>query len=189
VAVGAFQLYLYGIGLIAGFAAVAAIRASEIVLGPLQILVQGLHVAAVPYAVRMLRVSTRQLLTMAIRFAAGLSAAAIVWGSIALALPDSVGHAVLGETWSGTHAVLLPMTAVFVGLAITTGASIGLRALAAARLSLRANVIAAASIATGALVGSTFGPSGAAWGLALSGFVSAAVFWVHFSAALNESRS
>jgi hypothetical protein len=68
-----------------------------------------------------------------------------------------------------------------------TGASIGLRALVAARRSLRARLLVSLLQLVGATGGAAAGGArGAAWGLAIAGFLGAAVFWRQFNKAFDE---
>jgi hypothetical protein len=68
-----------------------------------------------------------------------------------------------------------------------TGAAIGLRALVAAGRSLRARLLVSLLQLAGAIGGAAAGGArGAAWGLAIAGFLGAAVFWRQFDKALDE---
>jgi hypothetical protein len=54
------QLRMYGVGVIAGFTDVAAVRGAQLLLGPFLVVLFGLGVVAVPEGARMLRQSRRR---------------------------------------------------------------------------------------------------------------------------------
>jgi hypothetical protein len=186
---GASQLALYGIGGIAGLAAVGALRAADIVLGPLNIVLQGIQLVAIPEGVRLLRTSAQRLRGACAALAAGLSALALVWGWLALAVPSEIGAVLLGSNWTPARSVLLPMTLALAGTGATTGALVGLRALAAANRSLRARLISSSVVLAGAITGAAAGGAMlAAWGLAMAMWVGAAGWWWQFLRALREDH-
>jgi len=172
------NLSTYGIGLAAGLAAVGALRAASLILGPVQVLFLGIGLIAVPEGVRAAAQSLGHLRRLAIILSILLALFTLGWGVFVLLLPQDVGVALLGSTWDPARAVLVPSIVGQVGGVLTTGPGMGLRTLAAARRSLRVSVIA--SIITvilgvgGAVAG---GVLGAAWGLALAALASATLWW------------
>jgi hypothetical protein len=185
----AAQLYLYGVAAVAGISAVAAIRGAEVVLGPVQVVIQGAQLTAVPYGVRALTTSTSRLRSQALFLMGALVIVTAFWGVMVSAIPQALGVSLLGSTWSRAHGIFVPMTIEFIALAIAAAASVGLRALAAAIRSLRASFIGAVVIVIGGTAGSAFGAPGAAWGLALAALAQAIVFWREFAVALHEPRA
>jgi hypothetical protein len=136
--------------------------------------------------VQMLRISARRLRATALTLAFALGSLTLLWGSLAVFLPDDVGRALLGSTWPAAHAILVPMTLVFMTQSAAAAASVGLRAVAAAQRSLRASAMGSTLIVLGGTLGGAFGAAGAAWGLALMGAMQAAFFWRQFNVALTE---
>lgn len=187
---GSTQLSTYGIGAIAGLTAAGAIRGGMILMGPLYVLVMGFRMAAVPDLVRALRSSTSSLRRRSIALSAGLGGLALVWVVALLILPSSVGTSLLGSTWDGTAAVILPLSLSMVGLAVTVPATSGVRVLLAVDKSLAARIIVAILTMTAALLGAVFGGAlGAAWGLAGASVFGAGLWWLQLHRAIVERES
>ncbi len=184
---GAGQLSFYIVGAVAGVASVGAMRAGQILLGPLHVLFMGLGLTAVAEGVRLLKISPRELHHGAKMLSALLAGAATVWGSLLLLLPDDVGTALLGQSWPGGREVVLYLALAMAGSGAMAGAFAGMRALAAASLSLRVRLIGAPLIILAVGVGAIVnGAVGAAVGLAIAQWCTAAVAWWHFGEAAKR---
>jgi membrane associated rhomboid family serine protease len=104
-------------------------------------------------------------------------------------LPDVWGHALLGQLWFSSSALLLPATLSVVNTSFYTGAAAGLRALGVAQRSLRAQLYAAAAYLVGGVTGGALGGAvGSAWGAASATFVGAIVWWWYLRAGIRERR-
>jgi hypothetical protein len=184
---GDSQLVLYGVAALASLGAVAALRGGLLLLGPLNILVFGAMLSAVPEAVRLLRTSPQRLMLASAAIAAGLAALTLLWAGLLLALPSSFGRSVIGPVWNDARPVILPLAIGTAALGLVVGAVIGLRALAAVRRSLRARLTVSPIIFAAALLGAAAGGGvGAAWGLAVGQTLAATVFWYHLIRAVSE---
>jgi O-antigen/teichoic acid export membrane protein len=182
-----YQLRAYGTGAIAGLQTVGALRAAELMLGPLRVILFGVELVALPDAVRIARRSAHRLIRTCRLVGGGLAGITMLWGGLMLLLPDRVGVAILGSSWALTQPLLLPVTIFAAGIGLTTGASVGLRALAAARRSLRARMVSSLIRLLGALAGAAAaGAVGAAWGLAGGSTIAVAVWWWQFTRELRE---
>jgi O-antigen/teichoic acid export membrane protein len=174
----AMQLTLYVVGVVGGLAALASIRAAQVLLGPLNILFLGATAFSVPEAVRMLSHSKEDFRRGIRALSAVLAAAALAWGFVVLALPTSVGMSLLGENWSGAREVLIPVTITVAAAGASIGPWTGLRTLAAAAASLRTRTVAAALTllmgASGAFIAEA---QGAAIGLACASVLATGVWW------------
>lgn len=108
VGVGAFQGGLLLIGASLGLGDVGAIRAAQVLLGPVGILTTAAMTFGVPEVARRSALPPRTQ-----RLAASASGAMVVAAALYLALllllPDVVGRGLLGDTWSGASSVLLPV--------------------------------------------------------------------------------
>jgi O-antigen/teichoic acid export membrane protein len=181
------QLRASGIGAIAGLQTVGSLRAVELLLGPLNVIHFGVELAAVPHAVRVMRGSVRRLVKSCLMVGYGLAGLMLLWGGMLMLLPDRVGLAILGSSWSTVHGLLLPMTVSTACSGVTAGASVGLRALAAARRSLRARLAASSVRLAGALTGAAAaGAVGAAWGLVCGSVIASSIWWWQFRRGLRE---
>jgi hypothetical protein len=187
---GGTQLITYAVGGIVSVAAVGALRAGQILLGPFNILFQGLWLIAVPEQVRQLREGGQAFKRSAVALSALLAALALVYGSAAQLLPTEIGRALLGESWSGGREVILPMALSMAGLGVVMGASSGLRALEAARRGLHARIVTTVLLLIGGLSGAVVGGAvGTALGMAGAYWVGGCVWWWHLIKALNARAS
>jgi O-antigen/teichoic acid export membrane protein len=178
-----------GLGTIAGLTQVGALRAGQLLLGPLNVLFMGVSIVAVPEAVRSLLLSSRRLVVYCRRLSIALAASAVSLGTLMWALPDDIGVALLHENWRGAHSVVFPLAIGMAAFAIVLGAGVGLRALAAARLSLRARLMVAPMLLVGGLSGAALGGAvGAAWGAALAFMAGGVVWWYYFLQGLREHQ-
>ena len=181
------QLMLYAVGLVAGLAVVGALRAAATLLGPLNVVVQGFYLVAVPEAVRVLRTSAARFTRLCVVAALALAAAAVAWTAILVLLPESLGEALMGSVWDPAHAILLTWGLAFAAINLGTGASIGLRALAAAPRSLRAAVVTSIIGFTGAVVGARLaGAEGSGWGFLIGQTIGAGVWWWEFRGGMRD---
>lgn len=185
---GSGQIRMYGLGAIAGFADVGAVRGAELLLGPFFFLLIGLSVVAVPEAARLLDRSPHKLVSFCASLGWGQAGAALAWGiGLHLLVPDSVGRDVLGSVWESSSDLLVPVTIGFAAAGLCTGAATGLRALGAARLSLRAQLFQSGSYVVGGLGGAALdGAYGSAWGGALALVLASAVWWRTLLAAVHS---
>jgi O-antigen/teichoic acid export membrane protein len=187
---GAAQLRLYGLGWIAGVVAVGSLRAAELLLGPLNVLILGISLMAVPEAARMLRRSVRRLRPFCLLLSSLQAGVAVAWGMALLLLPEGLGVQLLGPSWQPASKLLLPVTITVAGAAFWIGASIGLRALGAASRSLRAQGVSSAVYLVGALGGAAVaGAAGAAWGSAATSLIAVFIWWWQLDRGLREFRS
>ena len=181
------QLVLYAIGLVAGLAVVGALRAAQILLGPLNVVVQGFYLVAVPEAVRVLRTSARRFEQLCLVAGLALAGVAIGWTLFLVLLPESVGEALLGDVWPPAHSVLLAWGLAFAAINLGYGASIGLRALAAAPRTLRAAVVTSVLGFVGAVAGAVVGGlQGTANGFLITQVVGIGVWWWEFRRGMRE---
>lgn len=186
---GQAQVTLIALAAVSGVAATAGYRGAQVVFGPQRVLSNGLAMAALPETVRVRHDHVR--LRRAVGALSAVNTAVVVAvGSTLLLLPDSVGEAVLGSTWSETVPVLLPMTLYGVMGTIASGPSVGLRAIGHASTCLRIQLIIGPLALAATIVGmSAGGAPGAAWGLAGAWVVSAAIWVYTWRTRYGEYRS
>ncbi|WP_208026168.1 hypothetical protein [Amycolatopsis acidicola] len=184
---GASQLRAYGLGAIAGLAAVGTVRGAELLMGPFQAVLMGLSLVTVAEAARVLRRAPHRLPLFCVLLGGGQAAAALLWGLFLLfLLPTTVGVHMLGSVWPTASALILPATISVMGASFSTGAASGLRALGMAKRSLRSQVIASVFYVTGGLVGAFVGGAvGSAWGVAGATVTGSAIWWFQLRAGLR----
>jgi len=176
----------YGIGAIAGLVAAGAIRGAQVILGPVTLLLQAVTFIAVPEGVRAKEHSLGRLKRGCVALSLVATTLALAWGGVALMLPDSVGAALLGETWSGARAVLPLLTIAWAAGCAATGPLTGIRAMGAARQSLHVMMMSSPITLAATLIGAFVAEaSGAAAGLAFGGVIQAALAWLAFGSVLR----
>lgn len=177
---GALQLVYFLIGVISGIVAVGTIRAAElIVVGPFNVLFQGVNLITLPEAGRRLAASRSALLRFCRLLALGMVTGAVAWGIICLSFIEPVGRMVLGESWEPAQAVLLPIVVALGGLVSGSGAFVGLRVLGAADRILRVALLSAATTLTAASIGAWVGDAtGAAWAMAGASWFGSGCAWL-----------
>jgi O-antigen/teichoic acid export membrane protein len=175
---GSGQAALYAIGAIAGLTAVGAIRAAQVLLGPLNVIFMGISLFAVPEASRRARHALPTLRGFGLRISVGLGLAVAGWAGLVALLPGRAGMLILDKTWLVARPLLLPAALLMAGTGIVAGAATVLRGLADARRSLRARGLQGALVLAGAVIGAALGgASGAAWGLSISVWLAAGIWW------------
>jgi O-antigen/teichoic acid export membrane protein len=185
----ATQLRFYGLSAVAGLAAVGALRAAELLLGPLNVVIIGIGLIGVPEGARIVRGSPRRLWPFCLVLGTLQAATALAWGLAMLLLPEGVGVRLLGPSWHPASELLVPVTLTVALTGFWVGAWTGLRALGVARRSLRAQAYGSTAYLAGALVGAWLaGAAGAAWGGAAGTAVATGVWWWQLRRGLREFR-
>ncbi|HET6292291.1 MAG TPA: hypothetical protein VFG33_02920 [Kribbella sp.] len=187
---GTIQVYMLGITAVAGIAAVSGIRGAQVLLGPVNVLNQGIRVIAVPEAARALRHSYRRLWRVGLVISFGVGAGALAWGAVFLLLPEAVGRELLGPgVWAEASSVMVPVILLQAFGASNAGAFAILRALAAAGRGLRTRLISSVALIAAGLTGAYLGGArGAAWGLATAAFCTVLLWWSEAHRALVAHR-
>jgi hypothetical protein len=119
---------LAGCGWILGLNAYGAVRAAWLFFGPIMTLQAGVLLAALPEGMR-LREWPDRLLRLVIGASVLVSAAALAWTVVGVALPDSAGSALFGPTWASADDILVPMGLAMVGASFIAGGLVGVRSL------------------------------------------------------------
>jgi hypothetical protein len=187
---GTIQVYMLGITAAAGLAATAGIRGAQVLLGPVNVLNQGIRMISVPEAARALRHSYRRLWLVGLVISLGVGAGALAWGAVFLLLPDVVGQELLGPgVWAQAHTVLIPVILLQALGASNAGAFAILRALAAATRGLRVRLISSVILITFGVGGAVLADAkGAAWGLATASFCTLLLWWNEAHRAIAAHR-
>lgn len=177
---GAINLSIYVVTAIVGLAGAGALRAAQVLLGPLNLLYAGLSSFVLPAMAR-LAGSGRRLVRVALLTSAASSAIAGAWVAILLLLPEAAGQQLLKASWDGARSVMLPSGLVSVSVGFVIGASLGLKALRRADKMLRVTFVQAPLMLVLGIVGAFMnGAVGAAWGFALSQVFGMVVCWAIF---------
>ena len=185
---GAVQLRTYGLGFILGLAALGYLQAANTLMGPLQILIYGMGLVALPEAARILRNSPKHMPLFCGALSAGLVLLGFVWGvALLVLLPRGLGEALLKSLWRPAYPLVWPTTLYFMGWCASVGAGTWLHALAAARRSLRAAVVNSIGLLVFSLAGAFMtGTRGAVYGAAVGTWIGAVYAWWQVRGAVRE---
>ncbi len=185
---GSTQLRMYGLGAIAGLAAVGSVRGAELLMGPFMAVLMGLSFVAVPEAARVLRRSPHRLTKFCFVLGGAQAGGTLLWGVALLVLVNErIGTLVLGETWYAAAPLIIPATLSVTNAGFINGAAAGLRALGDARRSLRCMLIMSSAYVVFGLTGAVLdGAEGSAWGAASATLLGAIVWWHQLHASLRK---
>lgn len=158
----------------AGLAVLGALKAAQVLLGPVTAVVVGLGLIATPEIVR-LRQRAPESLNRAVHLLGLLLATfALMWGVAVPLAPDSIGRILLADVWPAAEPVVALLAIAVAAEAVTTVFSLGLRAAGVPARSLRARAIAAPVLVAAAAIGAIVaGARGAAIGIAVGMLASA----------------
>lgn len=184
---GAAQLASYVLALVAGVAEVGAIRGSQTLFGPVNILLTGAYIVLVPEGRHAARRSKRSLTKVC--FAASgvfmiVSGAMLV---IFLLMRPEQGQAILGNTWFGARAVVVPVGLAAIAGGALAGPTAGLRSLAAAKIILRVRLFTIPTTVALPVLGAVMGDAkGLAYGIAIAVWWNVGWYWNGYFRALAE---
>jgi O-antigen/teichoic acid export membrane protein len=187
----AAQLRIFVLGAVAGLAAVGYVRAAEILVGPVLVVLSGISQVAVPEASRVFHRASGNLARFCFLLGSAQAAMALAWGVILLAIFDlGPGQVLIKELWMPTSQLLPAMTLFVTAVAFCTVATAGLRAMGQARRSLRAQLVASAAFLIGGAVGGILaGAVGTTWGVAAAQWLCVLVWWYQLRSALAEHHA
>ena len=179
---GAQQGALLLIAAVGSLEAIGALRAVQVLLGPTTILaVAGFSFAVPEFARRARDMSTRDWTVAAAGLSAVVAGLGLVWGVAWVLAPDALGRFLLGATWSGTDAVLLPTVLGQVAAALAIGPAAMLNALQRPRVTFGVHLVEGPLIVLGGVGGVLLGGAvGAAWGFAAVFWVVLPILWARF---------
>ena len=175
---GLTQVGLLMVGVVGKASDVGSLRAGQVLLGPLNVLVTAASVFGIPEIARRRDMTPRERQRFCWTLTAGVCVATVVYCVLVLLLPDSVGRQLFGATWSGAQSVLPAFCAFYVAVAIGSGPGITLYGMGAARTTFGLNLIKAPILLVTLSVGIwQAGAVGAAWAMALTEAVLLP-FWI-----------
>lgn len=185
---GAVNLALVLVGSTLGIAALGALRAAQVLLGPLQLFTSGVTAFVLPVFSRRAS-SGGSLVKPAAVTAAIVAPISFLWVLLLLVLPDAAGQELLGDTWDRARDTLLPLGVMMVLTSLAMGANLGLKALGRSELLLRVTLAQAPGIILFTWLGAELGGvAGAASGLAAAHLVGLFLVWVLLRPAQHAAR-
>lgn len=164
---GLTQLGVLAVGAVGTPSDVGSLRAGQVLLGPLNVLVTAASVFGIPEIARRTSWSPRLRQRFCWALSGGVCVVTLLYAGLVLVLPPALGSALLGDTWVGAQSVLLPLSVLALAVAVGVGPGVTLYGMGRARTTFGLNllkgpvllVLLSAGIWQGGAVG-------AAWALA-----------------------
>jgi O-antigen/teichoic acid export membrane protein len=166
---GALQGGILLIGAIAGIDNLGSLRAAQVLTGPLLVLFAAAMAFGLPeVSRRAATLSAAVQWRLAVAVTSLMLTVAMVYVGVLLLIPNGLGIALLGDTWSGASDVLLPISLVAAFSGGCLGPVIVILALGQSKATFRLTAIEAVMVLAAMLIGANVGGAvGAAWGLCL----------------------
>jgi O-antigen/teichoic acid export membrane protein len=172
---------------VSGLRAVAGVRAAQVLMNATNVAIFGAQLFALPEAVEIGRRSLAHLERFCLLVGGVLFVVSLGWGGILLALPNSVGQALLGQTWESAAPLILPIALLSGMQGLSMGAFVGLRALALVRQSLRARIATSVFQLVGGAGGARVAEAaGAAWGMMVAAAAGVVIWWYQLLTAVRR---
>lgn len=185
---GSAQCAFLLIALLGTAADVGALRAAQVLLGPVTMLYLALYSFALPEIARRPTLSSRRRLQVAGMLSVTVVAANLIWGALLLAVPDSIGQDLLGDTWTPTRLVLPASIALAAASGLSMGPAITLRGMGHAWAPLRITLLLAPLLLILTVVGFLLAElRGAVAGMALAYGALAPLWWIQLRRAAGVS--
>lgn len=164
---GSMQVGILLVGFIAHESAVGALRAAQVLLGPLGILGTAAFQFALPEIARRVDLSPRKLQAFAGLVSGALLTAHLVYVTALLLMPPEWGTELFGDSWQGAALVLLPMCVSACLSSLANGPAGVLYGMGHARQTFRINLLKGPLIIV-LLLSATWiwGVVGSAWAMA-----------------------
>ena len=179
---GVQQATLLVIASVGSLEAIGALRGVQILLGPTMIVEMAAMNFAVPeFARRRNMLTASGWARAAFAISGTVAVVGLSWGVVFLLVPDGVGHALLGATWSDTSANLVPTIVGQLGSTLGVGPAALLYAMGRARVTLLIHTVYAPLVFACGIGGVLLaGGPGAAWGFAVAFWSVLPLWWLRF---------
>ncbi|NUU31991.1 hypothetical protein [Arthrobacter sp. C9C5] len=184
---GSQQVMFFAIGGLLGLSAVGEMKLVLVMLGPVNVLVQGIGVVAVPEAARAIAIGSSRFRRVTAGFSLVVSLGALLWGITVELLPGSWGIALAGQGWPAASALVVPMFLVQVFYGANTGPAVGLRGMGEARRSMWTRIATSCLAVIFPVSGAAaVGLQGAVWGLVAAAVLNAGIWYLQFRTAISQ---
>jgi O-antigen/teichoic acid export membrane protein len=186
---GSQQAIMYLAGAVAGLVGAGALRAGQVLLGPLHVAYQGTWFIALSELVRLLKRRPTRFVSACVAISILLGLGGLLYTVLLVAFGSRFGPLVLGATWPKARVVVVPLAIAASCTGAWLGANVGLRALEQPARSLRVRLVVALLVLIGGTLGLVAsGVQGAAWGLAMASVAGVVVWWWAFRAGVRSHQ-
>jgi O-antigen/teichoic acid export membrane protein len=187
---GATQISLLVVAASGSVRDIGALRAAQVLLGPLNLLAISAYDFLMSELARRPKKRKRELVRAAVLTSGALGLICLSWGAVLLALPNSIGRQLLGDTWELTRVVLPASILWACAIVLSTGPAVVLRVLGRARVGFVINAVTAPLLIVLGLLGLHLGgAAGAAAGFALANGLTGPVWWIQMRAAVRATAA
>lgn len=168
----------FALAAVAGPAALAPVRGALVALGPVNVVNGGLLFLVTPIVLRGGGADRRRLHRTCVLFGLVIGVVALSAAAVLSQLPPEVGRQLLGDSWDGAQAALLPMGLATAAYGMQTAAMLGFRAHRITRATMRLRLVLLPVPAVLAVLGLHLGGfNGGAYGLFVGALITAGVLW------------
>lgn len=175
---------------VAPISQVAALNGGATMFRPSAVFSMAVRSAVVPELVRSATRSTSRFQRDVLLTAGLLAVLSILWSATVLALPNSIGVSVLGDTWEKSEPLFPYLAFAQILSSCTIAPMVGLRSLAAGSRTVRARIsttiINVIFLVAGAIID---GALGTVVALAISRPIEASIWWAHYRRAVGTATS
>jgi len=171
------------LAIVGGLSSTAALRAGQVLFGPVNVLTAGLLPVITTEAVRVLQSGT-SVWRVFQGWSLVLGAGGAIFSFIAFAIPDSLGSRLLGASWTLVPLVILPLAIESIIRGPARSGPLVLRARHLLSDALILRVLSSLVVLVCAVIGVMCGrATGAAWGLAAGALINGvlAIVWIQFT--------
>lgn len=186
---GATLIVIYLLPFIVGVPAVGALRAAQVLYGPLTIFTTGSRVFGIPEGVKRLADGIDPFRRLAFVYTGLMSLLAVAYSVGILLIPADLGRRIIGSTWPLAAPLLIYVALSNLGVALGTGPFQGLRVLGDGRRILRARSLdAPTTVSLGVLGAVLFGLKGAAAGMGIANMLVTGMWGYQFIRACADAK-
>lgn len=176
------------VGVLGSQAGVGAIRAGQVLIGPLTVLGAAAFMFATPEVARRPKMTGRSRQIFGLGVASAMGFIAAIYCALLLFIPESVGGQLFGDTWAGAQSVLLAMCLLAIAAAVATGPVAILYGMGLSRVTFFVNVARAPILIALMTAGIwLWGPVGAAWALATTEAILLPVWFIRLHQVLRRT--
>lgn len=174
---GAAQLSLYIVGMIGGLGVLGQLRVAQLGLGPLQVIVMGWGIVAIPEATSLFARDPDLLISRIYRVAGAFALLAGLYGAAVYFAPSDFLSAIFGPVWLSARPLIPALAVGLAGSAMTITGSSAARAQGLISEGLKVRIVGSVLLLGLSVLGVGLAEAkGAAWGVGVGAVVTGVLF-------------
>ena len=184
---GGSQLVVVLLGAVAGLSAVGAVSATQAIFGPLNTVFTGTYLVVVPLVTRHLDRNRSGGAPIAVMISAATAVCCALWTAAVLAMPETWGRWLFGETWNTAGDLRLSFGVATLLMVCGTGPLLVMRGLRAARSTVRVRaVLLPVSFVLPLGLAAVDGAFGFVIGSAMTNLIATCAWWLVMRRTLDD---